>query len=64
MDGCREPADVLVKLSLLFRDAGFRLGHSDFLLFNDRDDCIRVGMTDDTAFFTLQCHFTTICCIL
>lgn len=61
--GCREPAAVLVKSSFQFRDAGFRLGYSYFLLFNECDDCIRVGMADDTAFFTLQCHFTTICYI-
>jgi len=49
---------VLVKSSFQFRDAGFQLGYSRFLLFNERDDCIRVDVPHNTDLFTLHCHFT------
>jgi len=55
IDEYRESAAVLVKSGIQFRVAEFGLGYSCLLLLNERDDCIRVSVTDNKFLFTLQC---------
>ena len=40
-----------------FSNMGFKMYYSCLLLFNERDNCIRIGLTQDPNFFTLQSHF-------